>query len=91
MAIIEHQLKIGSSAVRTIIHDHLHLKKVGSRFVPHYQVSEFQKAERVRICHETLNLLNNRGYLEYLGYRTRVLLTEYYESLSTYKQKALSQ
>lgn len=26
-AVIEHQLKIGSSAVRTIIHDHLHFKK----------------------------------------------------------------
>ncbi|KAF2884922.1 hypothetical protein ILUMI_21256 [Ignelater luminosus] len=26
--IIEHQLKIGSSAVRTIIHDHLHLKRI---------------------------------------------------------------
>lgn len=49
---IEHELKIGSSAVNTIIHDHLHLKKVVSRFVPH-QLSDFQKAERVRICHET--------------------------------------
>ncbi|KAF2904363.1 hypothetical protein ILUMI_01821 [Ignelater luminosus] len=56
-AIIEHQLRIGSSAVRTIIHDHLHLKKVVSRFVPH-QLSEFRKAERVKICHENLNLSN---------------------------------
>lgn len=60
-AVIEHQLKIGSSAVKTIIHDHLHLKKVVSRFVPRH-LSDFQKAERVRICHETLNLLNNGGH-----------------------------
>lgn len=60
-AVIEHQLKIGSSAVRTIIHDHLHLKKVLTRFVPHH-LSDFQKAERVRICHETLNFLNNGGH-----------------------------
>ncbi|MEE2373769.1 transposase [Klebsiella pneumoniae] len=60
-AMIESKLKIGSSQVRSILHEHLHLKKVVSRFVPHH-LTDFQKAERVRICQQTLDILNAGGH-----------------------------
>lgn len=58
---IEETLGIGSATVHTILHEHLHLKKVVMRWVPH-QLTDFQKAERVRICRETLKMLNDGGH-----------------------------
>lgn len=46
---IEHKLGIGSPAVASILHDHLGVKKVSSRWIPHL-LTEEQKARRVDWC-----------------------------------------
>ncbi len=46
---IQEALGIGSSSVNTILHDHLHVRKLVSRWVPR-GLSEEQKKERVRWC-----------------------------------------
>lgn len=43
--------------IHTIIHDHLHLRKITSRFVPH-ELSDQNKRERVRVCRDLLSKLD---------------------------------
>ena len=46
---IEEALGIGSSSVSTILHDHLGLRKISSRWIPHKLTNE-QKQQRVDWC-----------------------------------------
>lgn len=46
---IEGELKIGSQAVSTILHEHLKVRKVASRWIPH-SLTEEQKSRRVDWC-----------------------------------------
>lgn len=46
---IQDELKIGSRAVSTILHDHLQVRKVSSRWIPHFLTQE-QKDRRVDWC-----------------------------------------
>lgn len=46
---IQDELQIGSQAVATILHDHLKVRKVASRWIPHLLTDE-QKARRVDWC-----------------------------------------
>lgn len=50
--------------IHSIIHEHLHLRKVTSRFVPHF-LSEKNKKERVRICQENLAKLKDGSWRLY--------------------------
>ena len=50
---IEAETLLSRGTIQTIIHDHLKLKKITSRWVPH-QLSEENRKERVRICKENL-------------------------------------
>jgi hypothetical protein len=47
---IEETLGIGAAAVKTILHEHLRVRKIASRWVPHL-LSEDQKQARVDWCH----------------------------------------
>ena len=51
---IEVETKLSRGTIHTIIHEHLKMKKVTSRWVPH-QLSEQNKLDRVRICQENLD------------------------------------
>ena len=55
---IEAALGIGSPAVYEILHEELKVRKIVSRWIPH-QLTEEQKAERVRISKQTLKLLKD--------------------------------
>ena len=44
---------LSHGTIERIIHDHLKLRKVTSRWVPHQLTAE-QKKERVKLCHENL-------------------------------------
>lgn len=46
-------LKIGSAAVKTILHEKLNVKKLCSRWIPHHLTNE-QKQTRVKWCQEML-------------------------------------
>lgn len=46
---IQEEVKIGSSAVNTILHKHLGVRKLASRWIPHL-LSESQKQDRVDWC-----------------------------------------
>jgi [histone H3]-lysine36 N-dimethyltransferase SETMAR len=50
---IEEESSLSRGTILRIIHDHLKLHKVTSRWVP-YQLSEQNKADRVRICRDNL-------------------------------------
>ena len=51
---IEVETELSRGTIHTIIHEHLKMKKVTSRWVPH-QLSEQNKLDRVRICQENLD------------------------------------
>jgi len=51
---IEAETELSRGTIENIIHDHLKLRKVTSRWVPH-QLTSYQKQERVRICRENLD------------------------------------
>ena len=56
---IEVETELSRGTIFNIIHDHLKLRKITSRWVPH-ELTPQQKKERVRICRENLdNFLNN--------------------------------
>jgi hypothetical protein len=59
--VIEATFGVGSTTVNSNLHEHLHKKKIVSRLVPH-TLDDFQKAERVRIARQTLEMFNNGGY-----------------------------
>ena len=50
---LEAQTDLSRGTVQRIVSDHLNLRKVTARYVPKY-LTDFQKAERVRICKENL-------------------------------------
>ncbi|GFT04880.1 uncharacterized protein TNCV_4712541 [Trichonephila clavipes] len=54
---IQKELNIRSAAIHKIIHEELHFKKVWS-----VVCRQHQKEERVRICKETLRMLNDGGH-----------------------------
>jgi histone-lysine N-methyltransferase SETMAR len=51
--IIEAKTSISRGTIHTIIHDHLKLRKITSRWVPH-ELTQENKDNRVRICKENL-------------------------------------
>ncbi|XP_034185409.2 uncharacterized protein LOC117606710 [Osmia lignaria lignaria] len=55
---IQATLRIGSAAVRTILHDRLRTRKLCSRWVPHHLTNE-QKRARVKWCQEMLQRFDN--------------------------------
>jgi histone-lysine N-methyltransferase SETMAR len=55
---IQQTLNIGSATVNTILHDHLGLRKLTSRWIPHLLTAE-QKATRVDWCHFMLHKYDN--------------------------------
>jgi histone-lysine N-methyltransferase SETMAR len=57
---IRERLNIGASAVYTILHDRLGLRKVLSRWVPH-KLSDEQKQQRLEICRKNLKWLSESG------------------------------
>ena len=50
---LEEESGISHGTIQRIISDHLQLKKITARYVPKH-LTNFQKAERVRICQENL-------------------------------------
>ena len=50
---LEAESGLSHGTIQRIVSDHLQLKKVTARYVPKY-LTNFQKAERVRICQENL-------------------------------------
>lgn len=50
---IEEETSLSHGTIFTIIHDHLKLRKITSRWVP-YQLTPLQKEQRVKICRENL-------------------------------------
>ncbi len=54
---IEAESSLYPMAIHTIIHDHLKLRKITSRYVP-FQISEEQKAKRISSCKEVLAKFN---------------------------------
>lgn len=54
---IQDELKIGSRAVSTILHDHLQVRKLSSRWIPHFLTQE-QKDTRVDWCKFMLKKLD---------------------------------
>lgn len=55
---IQATLRIGSAAVRTILHDRLRTRKLCSRWIPHHLTNE-QKQARVKWCEEMLQRFDN--------------------------------
>ncbi|MDR3550226.1 MAG: hypothetical protein P4L31_02345 [Candidatus Babeliales bacterium] len=53
---IEVETELSHSTIENIIHDHLKMRKITSRWVPH-ELTSRQKQERVRICRENLDRL----------------------------------
>ena len=51
---IEAETELSRGTIENIIHDHLKLRKITSRWVPH-EMTPRQKQERVRICRENLD------------------------------------
>ena len=47
------QTDLSHGTIRRIVSDHLNLEKITARYVPKH-LTDFQKAERVRICRENL-------------------------------------
>lgn len=58
---LEAETDISRGTIYTIIHDHLKLKKVTSRWVPH-QLTLEHKEERVRLCRENLEKFRNNSW-----------------------------
>ena len=50
---IEFSFGINSSAIHSILHDRLKLRKVCARWVPHLLTND-QKRSRIQFCHESL-------------------------------------
>ena len=55
---IEGTLEISSPSVSTILHQHLRVRKISSRWVPHH-LSDVLKCTRVEWCTEMLKRFNN--------------------------------
>lgn len=55
---IEEETSLSRGTIQTIIHDHLKLKKITSRWVP-YDLTPQQKEDRVRMCKENLERFRN--------------------------------
>jgi histone-lysine N-methyltransferase SETMAR len=55
---IQQSLGVGRLAVETILTQHLHVKKVASKFVPH-ELTKQQKESRVEFCREMLKKFKN--------------------------------
>ena len=50
---LEAQNDLSHGTIQRIVSDHLNLRKITARYVPKH-LTDFQKAERVRICQENL-------------------------------------
>lgn len=50
---IQHLMKIGSGSVHKILHDHLRVRRIVSRWVPH-NLTDAQKQARVQWCHDMM-------------------------------------
>lgn len=57
---LENETRISRGSLHRILHDHLMVHKVMSRFIPHKLTAE-QKQTRVDICKENLKLFKNYG------------------------------
>ncbi|XP_055347389.1 histone-lysine N-methyltransferase SETMAR-like [Paramacrobiotus metropolitanus] len=55
---IMNELGLGAQAVATILHEHLNLRKIVSKFVPH-TLTESQKRARVKFCRDLLARCKN--------------------------------
>ena len=55
---ISEALSIGNSTVQTILHEHLNMRKMSCRFVPH-QLTNVQKQNRRDICKQWLDTFHN--------------------------------
>ena len=58
---IEAQTLLSRGTIERIIHDHLRMRKVTSRWVPH-ELTPFQKQLRVQICRENLAKFRNHSW-----------------------------
>lgn len=58
---LEADTGLSRGTISNIIHDHLKMKKVTSRWVPH-ELTPHQKQERVRICQENLDKFRNDSW-----------------------------
>jgi histone-lysine N-methyltransferase SETMAR len=58
---IEAETQLSRGTIYRIIHDHLRMKKVTSRWVPH-ELTLLQKQLRVKICRENLTKLRNHSW-----------------------------
>jgi len=58
---LEAKTEISRGSLETIIHKHLKLRKVTSRWVPH-DLTPYQKQERVRICRDNLAKFQNESW-----------------------------
>ncbi|CAF3218993.1 unnamed protein product [Rotaria sp. Silwood2] len=56
---IENILGISSTAINSIIHDYLNLRKVCARWVPH-KLTDDQKQLRIQFCHHSLKMFEER-------------------------------
>ena len=61
---IEAKTSLSHGTIHTIIHEHLKLRKITSRWVPHF-LTQKNKDERVRICTENLAKFNNGSWRLY--------------------------
>lgn len=58
---LEAETELSRGTISNIIHDHLKMRKVTSRWVPH-ELTPYQKQERVRICRENLTQFRNNSW-----------------------------
>jgi len=58
---LEAESELSCGTISNIIHDHLKMRKVTSRWVPH-ELTPHQKQERVRICRENLAKFRNDSW-----------------------------
>ncbi|CAF3998183.1 unnamed protein product [Rotaria magnacalcarata] len=56
---LQEQTGLGYSTTQRIISDHLQLRKITARYIPKH-LTDFQRAERVRICEENLEKFEKR-------------------------------
>ncbi len=58
---IEAETSLSQGSIHTILHEHLELRKITSRWVPH-KLTEKNKSERVRICKDNLAKFENGSW-----------------------------
>lgn len=58
---IMRELKIGSAAVTTILHEHLKMRKILCKWIPH-KLSPEQKNTRLEMCKKNLKLFKDGGH-----------------------------